>query len=107
VPAGELFGFPPGVLFGAVVVAASRVAVAQAGPAAGLVRGVVFEIAALRGAAAARPGARGVPDLGQVPEHDPGVVARGLMPVIAVAGRDRAEGEEQVPRLSALLIART
>ena len=48
-------------------------------------------------APAARPGARGVPDLGQVPEQDPGIVALGLVPVITLAGGDRLEGDEQVP----------
>jgi hypothetical protein len=38
-----------------------------------------------------------VPDLGQVPEHDPGIVAFGLVAVVAVAGRDRSDVDEQVP----------
>src|ERR1700758_331867 len=74
-PAGELLSVPARVLLEPVVEAALRVPVAQAGPAARLIRDVVLEVGAHGGAAAARPGARGVPDLGQVPEHDPGVVA--------------------------------
>ncbi len=40
--------------------------------------------------------AGGVPDLGQVPELDPGIVARGLEPVIAVLGGDGVQRDEQV-----------
>src|ERR1700741_4876596 len=88
-PAGELLGVPAGILFEPVVEAALRIPVAQAGPAARLVGNVVLEGGVHGGAAAAGPGARGVPDLGQVPEHDPGVVASCLVAVITVAGGDR------------------
>jgi hypothetical protein len=66
VPAGELFDHPPRILFHPVVVSALRVRVAQAGPAAGLVRNVVFEVGSGGGPPAAGAGACGVPDLGQV-----------------------------------------
>ena len=59
-------------------------------------RGVVFEVALCGGSAAAWPGAGGVPDLGQVAELDPGIMALGLESVIAVAGGDRVEGDGQV-----------
>jgi hypothetical protein len=36
-----------------------------------------------------------VPDLGQVAEHDAGVVALGLMPVIAAVRGDRPDLQEQ------------
>src|SRR6202020_2694988 len=67
VAGGELFGVPAGVLLGPVVVAAGRIPVAQTGPAARLIWDVVLEVAACRWAAAARPGARGGPDLGRGP----------------------------------------
>ena len=71
-------------------------AVAQARPAAGLVRDVVLEIALARGPPADRAGAGGVPDLGQVPEFDPGVVALGLAPVITGPGCPGIELDDQV-----------
>ena len=80
-----------------VVEAALRIPVAQAGPPARLVGDVVLEVAAGRGSPAAGAGAGGVPDLGQVPEHDPGVVASCLVAVITVAGGDRPDLDEQVP----------
>src|SRR5262249_35770044 len=58
--------------------------------------GVVFEVAPGGGAAAARPGAGSVPDLGQVPELDPRVVAVGLQSVVAGVGGDRGEIDDQV-----------
>ena len=57
---------------------ALRAAITQARPAARLVRDVVLEIALAGGPAADRAGTGGVPDLGQVPQPDSGVVARGL-----------------------------
>src|ERR1700733_4796098 len=96
VTARKLRGVPPRVLLHPVVVAAGRVPVAQTGPTARLVRDVVFEITSLGGTAAAGPGAGGVPDLGQVPEHDPGIVALGLPPVIAVPGRQRPDLDHEV-----------
>ena len=41
-------------------------------------------------------GAGGVPDLGQVPQPDPGVVAAGFVPVVAGVGGERVEGDDQV-----------
>jgi hypothetical protein len=70
--------------------------VTRAGPAACLVRQVVLVVAACGRAPAGRAGARGVPDLGQVPEQGPGIVALGLVPVIAVAGGDGFQGDGQV-----------
>jgi hypothetical protein len=37
-----------------------------------------------------------VPDLAQVPELDAGIMALGLVAVVAVAGGDRLEGDDQV-----------
>jgi hypothetical protein len=56
----------------------------------------MFEIAPRGGSAAARPGAGGVPELGQVPEQDPGVVALGLVAVITLAHGERPEGDQLV-----------
>src|SRR5580693_3131337 len=92
----ELFSVPAGVLLEAMVMAAFRVPVPQARPAACLVGNVVLEIAPPGRPAAARPGTRRVPDLRQVPEHHPGIMAPGLPPVIAVPGGDRADLDEQV-----------
>lgn len=55
------------------------------------VRGVVLEAGPRRGPSAAGSGTRRMPELGQVPEHDAGVVALYFVPVVAVAdgkGRD-------------------
>jgi hypothetical protein len=35
-----------------------------------------------------------MPDLAQVPELDPGIVALGLEPVITLIGGDRVEGDQ-------------
>ena len=83
---GELVDRPLGVLFEAVVVTALRAGVAAAGPSAGFVGGVVLDVALGGGPPAHRAGAGGVPDLDQVPELDPGIVAAGLMPVVAGVG---------------------
>ena len=91
---------PAGVLLEPVIVPAFRAGVAQAGPAAGFVGGVVLEVGLAGGPAADRPGAGGVPDLGQVPELDPGIVASGLEPVVAVLGGDRVQGDDQVGPVS-------
>jgi hypothetical protein len=77
-----------------VVEAAFRVAIAQAGPAACFVGGVVLEVGAGGWSAAAGPGAGGVPDLSQVPEHDSGIVTVGFVAVIAIADRDRPDLDE-------------
>ena len=93
---GELVEVPPGVLFEPMVVAALRSAITQTRSATGLVGGVVLEVAGGGGAPADGAGAGGVPDLAQVPELDPGVVARGLEPVVAVRRGDRVEGDGQI-----------
>src|SRR5712671_2432368 len=85
-PVRELVHGPAGVLLEPVIMPALRAAITQARPAACLIRGVVLEIAACRRAAAPGPGAGRMPDLGQVPQLDPGIVARGLEPVITLAG---------------------
>src|ERR1051325_6014916 len=72
---GKLVHLPLRVLFESVVVAAFGVGVAQAGPTACFVGGVVLVVALAGGPAADRAGAGGVPDLGQVPEPGAGVVA--------------------------------
>jgi hypothetical protein len=60
-----------------------------------LMRGVVLEVRTGRGPAAHRAGAGGMPDLGQVPQLDPGVVAGGLEPVVAGVQGDRVDRDEQ------------
>src|SRR5204862_1696607 len=90
---GELVDCPSGVLLEAVVVTAFRAGVAAAGPAAGFVGGVVLDVALGGGPPAHRAGAGGVPDLDQVPERDPGVVAAGFVPVVAGVGGQRFQGD--------------
>ena len=75
---------------------ALRAAVAQAGPPARLVRRVVLEVALAGGPPADGAGAGGVPDLGQVPEPDPGIVAPGFVPVLAVVGVQGVDRDDQV-----------
>ena len=82
---------PPGLLLEPVIMPAFRAAITQARSATALVGDVVLEVALGGGPAADRAGAGGVPDLGQVPELDSGVVALGLEPVVAVPGAQRAE----------------
>src|SRR5205814_574660 len=94
-PVGELVDCPLGVLLEAVVVTAFRAGVAAAGPAAGFVGGVVLDVALGGGPPAYRAGAGGVPDLDQVPEPGPGVVALGLVPVVAGVGGQRFYGDDQ------------
>src|SRR5271165_3159851 len=79
-----------------MVVAAFRAAITQARSAACFVGYVVLKVAGGGGSSADRTGAGGVPDLGQVAELDPGVVALSLEPVVAVAGGDRVERDDQV-----------
>src|SRR5208282_1822368 len=86
---------PPRILLQPVLVPALGARITQTGSATGLVRGVVFEIAAGRGSPAGRAGTRGMPDLGQVPELDAGIVPGGLEPVIAGIDGDRVDREEQ------------
>ena len=49
----------------------------------------MLEITSGRGPTAARPGTGGVADLGQVPQHDPGIVTVCLVAVVAVPGGNR------------------
>ena len=77
-----------------------RAAITQARPAARFVGGVVLEVSLGGGPAADRAGAGGVPDLGQVPELDPGVVAFGFVLVVAGVGGDRVDGDDQVRAVS-------
>ena len=93
---GELVHCPPGVLLEPVVVAALRAGVAETGPPACFVGDVVLVVALGGGAAADGAGAGGVPDLGQVPQLDPGVVAAGLVTVIAGVGGNRVDRDDQV-----------
>src|SRR5882724_13019634 len=95
-PVRQLVHVPARVLLEPVVAPALRARVTQARPAACLIRGVVLEVAACRRAAAPGPGAGRVPDLGQVPEPGPGIMARGLEPVIAPLGVDRVEPDQQI-----------
>src|SRR5439155_20205115 len=75
---------------------ALRARVAQAGPPARLIRGVVLEIAGPGGPPAYGAGAGSVPDLGQVPQPDPGVVAAGLVLVLARVGVQGVDRDDQV-----------
>src|SRR6185437_10256983 len=93
-PIRVLFDLPPGVLLELVLMPALWARVTQARPAALFVRDVVLEVGASGGPLAHRAGAGGVPDLGQVPELDAGVVAVGLVAVVAVVGRDGVDGED-------------
>src|SRR6185312_3781319 len=95
-PVGKLVDRPPGVLLEPVVASTFRAAITQARSSARLVRGVVLEVALSGGPAAARSGASRVPDPGQVPELDPGIMALGLEPVIALLRGDRIESDQQV-----------
>src|ERR1700678_2369314 len=93
---GVLIHFPLRILLEPVLMPALRRAITQTRSTLGFIRGVVFEVALLRGATAGRAGAGGVPDLGQVPELDPRVVAGSLEPVIAGIGGDRVDADDQV-----------
>src|SRR5262249_16723091 len=93
---GELIHRPPRLLLQPVVVPALRTPVAQARPSARLARRVVLEVALAGGPPADRAGAGRVPHLGQVPELDPGIVAPGLVPVLAVVGGEGVERDDQV-----------
>lgn len=93
---GDLLDFPSGVLFKPVVATAGRPAVTRTGPASRFVRDVMFEIALLGWPAAGRSGARGMPDLGQVPQLDPRIMTAGLKPVVTGVQGDRVQGDDQV-----------
>jgi len=95
VAAGQMLSLPPRILFHPVVESALRVPITQTRTATGLIRGAMFEVAVFGRAAAPRPGTRGVPDLGQVPQLDPGVMPGGLPPVVAVPGGDRLDVHDQ------------
>ncbi len=56
----------------------------------------MLEVGAGGGPPAAGPRAGGMPDFGQVPEQDPGIVAPGLVAMVAVFGGERADLDEQV-----------
>src|ERR1700730_3431376 len=93
-PVGELVDFPARVLLEPVIAPALRAAVAQARPAACLVRRVVLEVRGGGRPSATRPGASGVSDLGQVPKLDSGIMALCLKPVIAPLGIERVEADQ-------------
>ena len=93
---GKLVDLPLGVLLEPMVVTALRAGVTQARAAARFVGGVVLEVGLGGGPAADGAGAGGVPDLGQVPELDPGIVAVGFVPVVAGVGGQRVQGDDQV-----------
>src|SRR5580693_5081477 len=93
---GDLLDFPAGILLEPVLVPALRAAVAHTGCAARVVWDVVFEVALLCRSSAGRPGASGVPDLGQMPELDPWVVTAGLESVVTCVEGDGIERDEQV-----------
>jgi hypothetical protein len=95
--AGKLLGHPPRILFDPVVIPALcgfplHIRVLLSASYGTLCSKSQFT-AGLR-----QPGpVGGVSDLGQVPQHDPGVVASGRMLVITVLGRDRPDLDEQFP----------
>src|SRR5690348_8368000 len=95
-PVGKLVDRPARVLLETMITPTLRAAVAQARPPARLVRRVVVEVALGGGPAAARSDARHVPDPGQVPELDPGIMALSLQPVVTFAGIDRVEPNQQI-----------
>ena len=73
-----------------------RAPVTQARPAACLIRDVVLEVALGGGPPTDGAGAGGVPDLGQVPQPGPGVVAPALEPMVTRVGGQRVQGDDQV-----------
>src|SRR3954447_5955514 len=95
-PVGKLVCFPPGLLLEPMIMPALWTGIAKARPATRLIRDVVLEVAARGRPAADRAGAGGMPDLRQVPELDPGVVARGLEPVITVLRTQRVKPGNQI-----------
>ena len=99
-PVGALFDLPPRLLLEPMIVPALRARVAQAGLAARLVRDIVLEVALARGPTADRASTSGMPDLGQVPELDTGIVTIGLEPVIAGLSSERVELDDQVRSVS-------
>jgi hypothetical protein len=91
-----LLDVPAGLLLEPVIVPTFGAAVAQARLAARLVRDIMFEVALARWPPTHRAGASRVPDLGQVPQLDPGIVAFGGEPVVAVLGAQGVELDDQV-----------
>ena len=75
---------------------ALRIPITHTRTATGLIWDVMFEITSGRGSSAARSGTPRVPDLGQVPEHDPGIMAPGLPPVITVPGGQRPDLDQHL-----------
>src|SRR5262249_30096679 len=73
-----------------------RAAITKARSSTCLIRNVVLEVALCGWSTAARPGASGVSDLGQVPKPGPGIMAFGLEPVIAWPGIDGVDLDQQV-----------
>ena len=96
----KLVDGPFRVLLEPVVVPALRPAITHAGSSTGFVWRVVLEVALGRGPAADRAGAGRVADLGQVPQLDPGVVAAAFVPVLAILGGERVQGDPQVRPVS-------
>src|ERR1700683_77885 len=92
----QALGFPSLMLLQPVVVPALRIPITQTCPPSGLIRHAVLEVARRRQPPASRPGAAGVPDLGQVPEQYAGVMPAGLVSVVAGVGVDRHEADDQV-----------
>ena len=91
---GKLIDVPPGVLLEPMVATALGAAITQTREATGLVRGVVLEVTGGGRAPTDGAGAGGVPDLSQVPQLDPGVVALGRKAVVAAFGGDRVERDD-------------
>src|SRR5262249_19246635 len=79
-----------------MIMATLRAGVTETRPAACFVWRVVLEVALPCGAPAERAGTGGVPDLGQVPQPGRGIVAAGLVPVVAGVGVQRLQGDDQV-----------
>src|SRR5260370_13744250 len=96
VSAGQLLGVPPRVLFHTVVEPALCPAIAHTCSTTSLVWHIVLEITSYCGSSAARSGTPRVPDLGQVPSHDSGIVAPVMPPVIPVPGGQRPDLDQQV-----------
>jgi hypothetical protein len=84
------------MLFEPVVVPTLWPAVTETRSSACFVRGVVLEVGLGGGPPADGAGAGGVPDLGQVPELDPGIVTAGFVAVVAGVGGDRVQVDDQV-----------
>jgi hypothetical protein len=84
-------------LLEAMVVAAFGAAVAQARFPACLERDVMFEVALFSWTPTDGAGTRVVPDTGEVPELDAGVMPGGGEPVIAGIGGERIETNQQIP----------